>query len=78
MDYLAIDVTHEFIEAAIDLALRYNLRAYDAAQLASALTVRNVVSQTPEYAGFTLISADLELNRAAALEGLQVENPNTH
>jgi predicted nucleic acid-binding protein len=78
MDYLAIGVTHEFIETAIDFALRHNLRAYDAAQLASAVTVRNVLSQTPEYAGLTLASADFELNRAAALEGLQVEDPNTH
>jgi len=35
--YLGVDVTDEIIESSIDLALRHNLRAYDAAQLASAL-----------------------------------------
>lgn len=73
--YLVVDVTDESIEAAIDLALKHNLRAYDAAQLASALTVRSVLSPNP---GPTLVSADRELNAAAALEGLQIEDPNNY
>lgn len=77
LGYFIIDVT-ECIETALDVALRHNLRAYDAAQLASALTVRNVLSLNPEYAGITLVSADLELNHAGISEGLQIEDPNAH
>ena len=77
LGYFIVDVT-ECIETALDVALRHNLRAYDAAQLASALTVRNVLSLNPEYAGLTLVSGDLELNHAGISEGLQIEDPNTH
>ena len=56
----------------------FDSSAYDATQLASVLTVRNVLSLNPGYAGVTLVSADLELNHAGTLEGLQVEDPNTH
>ena len=74
--YLVIDITDEIVEAAIDLALRHNLRAYDAAQLASALKARNVLSNNHGYTGLILISADLELNDASASEGFHTEDPN--
>jgi len=76
--YLVVDVTDEIIEEAIDLALRHNLRAYDAAQLASASKLRSVLSRNHGYEGLTLVSADLELNDAGILERFQVEDPNNH
>ena len=77
--FLAVNVTAEIIEAAIDLTLKHNLRAYDAVQLASALEVRNLLVQNSQNtAALTLVSADLELNRASASEGLPVDDPNSH
>jgi len=76
--YFVIDLTNEIVEAAIDLALRHNLRAYDAAQLACALKVTSVLSSNQRYTGLTLVSADLELNDASTLEGFQIEDPNNH
>ena len=76
--YLVVNVTDESIEGAIELALKHNLRAFDAAQLASALIVRDVLSLNPAHRGPTLVSADRELNSAATLEGLEVDDPNNH
>jgi predicted nucleic acid-binding protein len=78
LSYLVVDVTDECIEAAIDLALKHNPRAYDAVQLASALIVSNVLSLNPQSAGVTLVSADLELNSAGSSDGLHIEDPNSH
>lgn len=75
--YLIVDVTAENIDAAIDLALRHNLRAYVAVQLASALEVRDLLQGSQSPVALTLVSADLELNRAGALEGLPVDDPNS-
>ena len=45
---------------------------YDAVQLAATLEVRAKIPS------LILVSADAALNTAAAAEGLQVEDPNTH
>ena len=76
--FLVVRITTEVIEAAINLALMHNLRAYDSVQLASALEVRAVVQNSQNPVALTLVSADLELNRASALEGLPVDDPNSH
>ena len=77
--YLTVDVAHEIIEAAIRLALTHHLRAYDAVQLASALEVRHVLLENPDGPiNFTVVSSDKELNAAAALEGIQIEDPNNY
>jgi predicted nucleic acid-binding protein len=60
------------VRHAAQLADRHVLRAYDAVQLAAALEVQLSVP------GLVLLSADGELNAAAAAEGLAVEDPNTH
>ena len=62
---------------AMRLVTMYPLRAYDAVRLASALQVqrRNRAVGSPP---FTLLSADRNLNRAAAAEGLLVDDPNQH
>ena len=74
-----VNITAEIIEAAINLALMHNLRAYDSVQLASALEVRPLLMQSSQNpVALTLVSADLELNRASVLEGLPVDDPNSH
>jgi uncharacterized protein len=49
-----------------------SLRGYDAVQLAAALEIH---FQIPSL---TLLSAGVDLNAAAAAEGLSVDDPNTH
>ena len=58
-------------------ARKHGLRAYDAVQLGAALDTGRTISQV-ESAQLTLVSADLDLNAAAAAEGLKVEDPNNH
>ena len=60
---------------AMDLVRAHGLRAADAIQLACALLS---CPDAPASAEFYLVSADDELNVAAAAEGLRVENPNLH
>jgi predicted nucleic acid-binding protein len=72
-----IRITDPMIEEAATLAQKRGLRAYDAVQLATALDTSRVTSQV-ELTQVILVSADLELNVAAAAEGLKVEDPNTH
>ena len=75
--YEIVALTDRMIEEAAALAQKHGLRAYDAVQLAAALNTKRVVSQI-KSAQLILVSADLELNAAAAAEGLKVEDPNTH
>jgi predicted nucleic acid-binding protein len=70
--YRIAEVSAGLIVQAATLARKHALRGYDAVQLAAALEV-----QTQE-SSLTLVSADAELNAAAAVEGLPVENPNLH
>jgi len=76
-DYLVIQITESILDRAMELPERYQLRAYDAVQLATALTVndRRLARAMP---ALTLISADIDLNAAALAEGLAVDNPNNH
>jgi uncharacterized protein len=66
---------------AIQVAETYQLRGYDAMQLAAALQVGNKLLArgviTPSFS-YALISADAELNNAATLEGMTVDDPNNH
>lgn len=75
--YGVLELSVPLFVAAMQLARTHRLRAYDAVQLAAALEVdrlRRAASLGP----VTLVSADRELNIAAAAEGLSVEDPNTH
>lgn len=77
--YSVIPITPQIMEAAVDNARNYSLRAYDAVQLASAIAVS--ISLLGTYGppiDFTLVSADDALNEAARRERVQVENPNLH
>jgi predicted nucleic acid-binding protein len=69
---LSMDVT----ENAMRLAERRVLRGYDAIQLAAALFVAERAQRRSLELLF--VCADTSLNRAAAAEGLKVENPNDH
>ena len=61
----------------MDLAQGQGLRGYDAVQLAAALDV-NAERNRYGLPALTLVSADTDLNHAAAAEGLVVENPNDY
>jgi predicted nucleic acid-binding protein len=77
--YFLVDITSRILEAAIGNARNHSLRAYDAVQLASAIAVRtSLLVGQGNVIDFTLVSADIALNDAAHLEGLQVEDPNLH
>jgi uncharacterized protein len=69
-----IELDQPLMKQAVDVARRHGLRGADAIQLASAqFAQREVLPDT-----IILLSSDVELNAAAAAEGLQVENPNPH
>jgi len=74
-DFHVVEFGELLIARALDLLRAHGLRAADAIQLAAALVSRPA---PPVAGGFFLVSADDELNAAAAAEGLQVENPNFH
>ena len=73
--YLILEITTESVARAMNLAERHGLRGYDAVQLAAALELRDQcrLLSLPEP---TLVAADHELNTAAQVEGLTVDNPN--
>jgi predicted nucleic acid-binding protein len=67
-------VNSQLIEAAMRLAETHVLRAYDAVQLATALTI---ASHSPRLT-VTFVCADESLNSVARTVGLAIENPNQH
>ncbi len=80
-DYRVVELTPILANRAIQIAESYQLRGYDAVQLAFALAVRNELSAMGAITSkfpYVLISADTELNNAASLEGLTVDNPNNY
>jgi len=68
--FVPVAVRPVILERAARLLAVHALRAYDAVQLASALTVTEVV---PECSGFAVL--DRRLRAAAALEGLALLPP---
>lgn len=80
--YQIIEITDVVVMRAMALIEAYKLRGYDGVQLAVALEVNDLIMSTGMPAvgvsALTLVSADDELNLAAAAEGLIVENPQTH
>ncbi len=75
--FRVVGVMEQIIDDAAGFARKHGLRAYDAVQLAAALDTGRIISQV-ESAQLTLVSADIDLNAAAAAEGLKVEDPNNH
>jgi uncharacterized protein len=76
-DFEIIQITDTVIGAAMVFAQTYQLRGYDAVQLAAAAAV-NQLCIANHLAPVIFVSADNELNAAAALEGLTIENPNDY
>jgi uncharacterized protein len=80
-DFNTVEVTPKIISIATNLADKHSLRGYDAIQLASALEIYSrliTIGVDFNLTPFTFVSADNELNTAASLEGLSVENPNNY
>ena len=76
-DFEVVDLSLQVIASAENLLERYELRAYDSIQLASAIVSRDRLSVDP-MPGFMLVAADRRLLAAAASEGLITENPNDY
>ena len=72
--YQIVELSAPIIEEAMRLAVVYELRAYDAVQLATALSAAKGVDRNR----FVFITADFQLEAASAAEGMQVENPLNH
>jgi predicted nucleic acid-binding protein len=76
-EYRITEITIPILRQASQLADKHVLRAYDAVQLAAAVDL-NAQWVAAGIRIVTLVSADQELNAAAASEGLPVEDPNLH
>lgn len=76
-DYELVELTPSVVERARSLLEHYPLRAYDAMQLASALTANDIL-QHLDLPALTFLSADNRLLNVAEIEGLAVENPNIY
>jgi len=76
-NYFTVEITPSLLSEAMRLAVKHALRGYDAVQLAAALGA-NSERLSNSLPPLTLVSADTDLNDAAQVEGLNVENPNDH
>ncbi len=76
-NYFTVEITPVLLSVAVSMATKHALRGYDAVQLAAALEENDEVMAFG-LPPLTLVSADAELNKAAQVEGLNVENPNNH
>lgn len=72
-----IAISEDVIVEALRLAKIYGLRGYDAVQLSAALAA-NGERLGRGLLPLILVSADTELNNAAQVEGLAIENPNNY
>jgi len=77
LGYYAMPISLAVIGRAMDLTEKHGLRGYDAVQLATALQVQ-AQRQVNGLPSLIFISADANLNAAAAAESLIVDNPNAH
>ena len=76
-NYFTVEITPVLLSEAMRLATQHALRGYDAVQLAAAVEA-NSQRLSSSLPPLTLVSADVEMNNAAQVEGLSVENPNNH
>jgi predicted nucleic acid-binding protein len=75
--YIILNLTPPVLIRAASLAEVHGLRGYDAVQLAAALEDHRLRLALGTQA-LTFVSADQQLNAAARVEGLLVEDPNAH
>jgi hypothetical protein len=76
-EYQVVDITENIINSAMALAETLGLRGYDALQLAAGRQI-NALCIASSLPPVIFVSADNELNTAAASEGLLIENPNDY
>lgn len=76
--FQTVDVTPAVSQRATSVAPAHALRGYDAVQLAAALEANGMIVTGLGPSVLRVVSADAELNAAAAAEGLAVEDPNAH
>lgn len=76
-EYQVVEITDSIINSAMALAEAHGLRGYDAVQLAVGREI-NTLCLANRLPPVTFVSADDELNAAAASEGLIIENPNNY
>lgn len=76
-EYQVVEVSESIVERAMELAEAHGLRGSDAVHLPTALET-NVVRRAAGLPPLSVISSDIELNAAAAAEGLAVDDPNSH
>jgi predicted nucleic acid-binding protein len=76
-EYQLVELTAPVIEQARTLLERYPLRAYDAVQLASALSAQ-AAFKSAGLPSLTFLAADNRLLDAARAEGLSMDNPNAN
>lgn len=76
-EYVLVGVNRLVVDEAIDLTARHRLRGYDAVHLACALRLNRalIAHRLPPL---ILISADDDLLKAAAAEGLPTDDPHLH
>ena len=75
--YLIIEIDAMLISSAMNLVEKHALRGYDAVQLAAMIQLY-IQRFALDLSAPTLISADVALNDAAMIEGLNVDDPNKH
>ena len=75
--FTKILISGAVVNEALRLADVYELRGYDALQLACAIEATRD-RLTKGLTALVIVSADKELNDAAKAEGLAVENPNNY
>lgn len=76
VEYTQVAIAPAVVRRAADLCRTRSLRAYDAVQLACALTARDDARMVG--GAVTFVSADEALLLAAAAEGFTIENPQLH
>ncbi|HEX4945341.1 MAG TPA: type II toxin-antitoxin system VapC family toxin [Blastocatellia bacterium] len=72
--YTIVALDQPIVDEAIRLTFHQGLRAYDAAQLATAIEA----SKTRDRNRFVFLTADTTLQAVAEREGLQTDNPLYH
>lgn len=72
-----VEANDLLVSRAMDIAEMHGLRGYDAVHVAAAVQLQQA-RQEQALPALTFVSADIEQLRAAAIEGLRVEDPNHH
>lgn len=75
--YFMIQVEQAVTQLAGQLVFQHPLRAYDAIQLAAALSLQRQLS-LPDVHSFIFLTADDRLCAVAQATGIATENPNQH